>query len=276
MKSCLRKIISFVTIWSYLFITPISFAHEGEVHYSDLEEKIGSLSFDTIILSTVILLILTVISLLVKKISPIQKKVLFISISAITIIQTFFLAASTVYINSISYSKGPVHFHADFEIYNCGEKVDLLDPSGLSNKIGTATLHEHNDLRIHLEGVVVEESDQSLGKFFFVIGGHIDSNSLSVPTNEGQLELTNGTTCPDNSTGTINVFVYKIVNGYYIQEKLKEPEHYIYTPYSQVPPGDCIIIEFGEEKDTTDKLCTSYKVAEKIGKIKNGGSLKDY
>ncbi len=143
----------------------------------------------------------------------------------------------------------------------------------MSNKIGTSTLHEHNDYRIHLEGVVVEEKDQSLGKFFHVIDGHINATSVSMPTNNGQLELTNGMTCPDGSIATLNVFVYQEANGYFVQQKLLDPASYAYAPNSQVPPGDCIIVEFGPLKNTTDKLCISYKAAEQIGKIKNGGSL---
>lgn len=276
MKSCLRKFGYLASFLAFHLFAPSALAHSGEVHYSDLEEKISTLSYQSIAISSLILVVLTIFSLMMKKLSGGQKKLLFISICTITTIQTLFLAGSTIYVNSISHSKGPVHYHADFEIYNCGQKVDLLDPKGLSNKIGTSTLHEHNDGRIHLEGVVVEEKDQSLGKFFYVIGGHISSTSLSVPTNQGQLELMNEMTCPDGSTATLNVFAYKAVNGFYVQEKVADPVNYFYAPQSQVPNGDCIIIEFGETKDTTDKLCTSYKAAEETGKINNGGNLKDY
>lgn len=274
MKFCLKLSYFISTIVAFAFFTPQVLAHDGQL-YSTLEDDIGKLSYDTIFIASIILLVLTIFSLKKKKLSSGLKKFLFISICLVTIAQTLFLAGSTIYINTISHSKGPVHYHADFEIFNCGQEVELLDPTGLSNKIGTSTLHEHNDKRIHLEGVVVEEKDQSLGKFFHVIKGRLDDISLSVPTNDGQLELVNGTKCPDGSTGTLNVFVYQVANGYYVQQKLMDPKNYIYAPQSQVPPGDCVIIEFGPLKETTDKLCTSFKVAEEIGKVKNGGYLEN-
>ena len=160
-------------------------------------------------------------------------------------------------------------------MFHCGNKIDLEDPTGFSNKIGTSTLHEHNDFRIHLEGVVVEEEDQSLGKFFHVIGGNISKDSLSAPTTNGMLTVKNGDLCPDGTSGTLNVFVYRTVNKTYVQQKVNDPASYIYAPESQVPSGDCIIIEYGPEKNSTDKLCTSYQVAESLGKIKNGGKIND-
>lgn len=260
---------------SIVFLFVPQAAHAQEIIYSNLEESIGSLSFITILISTFLLLSFAGISLLVKPLTNSAKKLLFICISVVAVGETLFLAGSTVYVNLISYSKGPVHYHADFEIYNCGEKVDLLDPKGLSNKIGTSTLHEHNDNRIHLEGVVVEENDQSLGKFFHVIGGHISTESVSFPTEGGSITLTNGDLCPDGSVGNVNVFIYKALNGKYVQQKVNDPENYIYAPYSQVPTGDCIIVEFGAAKEFTEKLCQSYQVAEELGKIENGGRLND-
>ncbi len=223
---------------------------------------------DIAIYGGVILLILVIISLSIKKPSNFVKKTLFISISFVVISVTLYLTVSTVYKNFVSLSKGPVHYHADFQIWNCGSEIDLKNPDGLSNKIGTPILHEHNDKRIHLEGVVMEEKDPSLGKFFEVIGGYINSKSLSVPTNEGLLRLRSDYMCPNGAVSQLQVFVYKIQNEMYYQQKIDDPANYIISPQTNVPPGDCIIIEFGEFKNKTDKLCKSYKVAETLGKIK--------
>lgn len=242
-----------------------------EIVYSTLEETVSSYSVKAVLVGGITLVILAIISLTVKNLSESSKKVLFILISTIAVIVTIFLAASTIYINAISHSGGPVHYHADFEIYACGKKLDLLDPTGISNKIGTATLHEHNDFRIHLEGVVVVPEDQTLGKFFHVIGGKITPNSITLPTTTGVRTFTNGDLCPNGEVGTLNVFVYRTVRGEYIQQKILDPARYIYTGESQVPPGDCIIIEFGEEKESTEKICLSYQVAEEIGKVKKAG-----
>lgn len=275
MKFCPR-ISAFIFFVFILLAFPLAAYAEGDVStYSLLEEKISSLSFGSIFISTFLLVAFAGISLLVRPLSGMAKKLLFICITSVAILQTLFLAGSTIYVNAISHSKGPVHYHADFEIYNCGQKIDLEDPTGLSNKIGTSTLHEHNDGRIHLEGVVVKEKDQSLGKFFHVIGGFISNESLTVPTTTGALALHNGDVCPDGSAGVLNFFAYKVINGSYIQQKLTDPQNYIYTSDSQVPPGDCIIAEFGPAINSTQKLCKSYQVAEELGKIKNGGGINN-
>ena len=170
----------------------------------------------------------------------------------------------------VSFSRGPVHYHADLEIWDCGEEIDLKNPEGISNKIGTATLHEHNDKRIHLEGVVMDDKSASLGRFFEVIGGYITQNSLSIPTNNGQLTLKSEYMCDNGAVKIQQVFAYKVQDGIYYQTKIEDPKNYVISSESNIPPGDCIIIEFDSFKNTTDKLCRSYKVAETIGKIKQG------
>lgn len=235
-----------------------------------LEEIIAKTSVNILIIATILLVALAAISLHAKKLKEGAKKFLFISIILTTLIPTLYMAVATVYINTISSSQGPVHWHADIEIWSCGKELELQDPKGMfSNKIGTATLHEHNDKRIHLEGVVVHPEDASLGKFFQVIGGDINADAVTVPTNNGLVYLNNGTMCPDGTPGEIQTFVYQTdKDHYYKQIKVSDPNAYIMSPYSAVPEGDCIIVEFGEPKDRTDKMCRSYKVAEQIGKLK--------
>lgn len=235
-----------------------------------LEESIAKNSVNLLIGATVVLAVLVGISLQEKYLNEKLKKFLFISIVISIAIPTFYMIFSTVYLNTVSVSKGPVHWHADVEVWACGKEVELQDPTGfLSNKIGTATLHEHNDKRIHLEGVVVHPEDASLGKFFQVIGGEISNDSLIVPTNNGPVPYTNGSMCADGSEGQVQVFLYQTDSDqYYSQRKLENPEQHLIAPYSAVPQGDCIIVEFGPSRDRTDKLCRSYKVAETIDKLK--------
>ena len=233
-----------------------------------LDAILSSYSFSAVFYGTAILFFIVFVSLLIKKPSPFLKKILFISILCVVTSVTIFLAGSTIYLNVVSFSRGPVHYHADFEIWNCGWEIDLKDPKGISNKIGTATLHEHNDKRIHLEGVVVDSKSASLGRFFEVIGGHINQTSLSIPTNNGELSLKSDYMCENGEIKMLQVFVYKVKNGIYYQNKVDDPKNYIIAPETNLPPGDCIIIEFDSFKNKTDKLCRSYKVAESIGKIK--------
>lgn len=240
----------------------------------ELEATIAQYNWTLLGISVILLSVLTFISLKVKPLRNAQKKILFIGMIVAVIVPTLFLITSTIYLNAISVSKGPVHWHADFEIWACGEELELKDPEGLSNKIGTATLHEHNDKRIHLEGVVVEMPDASLGNFFHVIGGELTADTISVPTeDQGLLEFTSGDTCPSGAEGEVQVFVYRTNGTMYAQEKLADPAGYIMAPESVVPPGDCIIVEFDEPKERTDRLCRSYQVAEEIGKLE--GEVRD-
>lgn len=269
----IRIALGFLVISTLIvFFSHPAFAHaQQQIEYSNFEETISGYSIQAVTIATVLLVILAAISLLLKSPSNIVKKILFFALSSTIVVTTLFLSASTIYLNSISASKGPVHWHADFEIYSCGEEVELRNPKGLSNKIGTPVLHEHNDKRVHLEGVVVVDNDASLGKFFHVIDGEIANDHLSVPLeNEKQLTKTNGELCPDGQEGKVQVFVYRVneETGEYTQTKLQDPAKHIIAPHSEVPPGDCVIIEFGPEKEKTDNLCRSFRVAQQLGNIK--------
>ncbi len=234
-----------------------------------MEQLLNSYSLTVLLLGTILLVIFAVISIKKKKLSEDGKKILFWGIVTATIIPTLLMAGSTIYLNTISSSGGPVHWHADFEIYKCGEKINLKDPEGFSNKIGTATLHEHNDERIHLEGLVMEPGDASIGNFFHVIGGELTASSYSVPTNKGIVSSENGERCPSGEIGEVQVFVYRTDDeDYYYQEKIENPSDFIIRDTPLVPPGDCIIVEFGQAKERTDRLCEQYKVAEEIEKLK--------
>ncbi len=240
--------------------------------------RTNSLAFSAIALGVVILLL--IFAYLKESSSGEKLKIfLFSTITIIVLLNTLYLTGSTLYINHKSVSDGPVHWHADFEIWNCGNQVNLKDPTGLSNSIGEPVVHEHNDNRIHIEGAILSMEEASLGYFFQAIGGNLQNNQaellspinkLVVPINDGYLTMKNGNNCLDNQPGHLQVFVYKTVNGVYTQQKLVDLPGYVISPQSQIPPGDCIIIEFDKLKGSTNKLCESYQVAEEGGKIKRG------
>ena len=235
----------------------------------DIEHLLNTYSLYILTLGSIFLGGLALIALKTKGLDKGAKKLLFSAIVIVTLIPTIVMSASTIYLNVISSSGGPVHWHADIEVWNCGKEVDLKDPKGLSNKIGTPTLHEHNDKRIHLEGVVLKPTDASLGNFFHVIGGSLTRDAFSIPSNEGLLSVRNGANCAGETTSQVQVFAYTTdKKNNYFQQKLEDPASFIIAPFSVVPQGDCIIVEFGFPKEKTDKLCRSYKVAEKIGKVK--------
>lgn len=232
----------------------------------DLELQIGAISLRVAGIAGAIVLSLILYAAATKS----RSNMIFGGIVIAVVASTIFLIGSTIYINAISSSKGPVHWHADFDIYKCGGKVELLDPQGfLSNKVGTPTLHEHNDQRIHLEGVVVHKEDASLGKFFRVIGGELTKDSMVVPTNNGKVSMISGQQC-NGQPAELQAFLYRTNKdeSTYTQTKLNDPAGHIIKDNSQVPPGDCVIFEFAPPKDRTDRICLSWEVAEELGKLK--------
>lgn len=232
-----------------------------------LDAIIRSNSITYTIWASVLLLILTVISAVIRKPNSFVKTLLFISMIFVISVNTLYLAGATIYKNERSITKGPVHWHADFEVWNCGKELDLIDPVGWSNKIGTPVLHEHNDKRVHVEGVVLTDKYATLGHFFEVIGGRLTQYELTYPSTEGTVALAQGDMC-NGMPASLQVFVYKTEGTSFKQEKVINPEDYILSGDSGVPPGDCIIIEFDSNiKDKTDKLCQSYKVQKQLGKI---------
>jgi len=257
--------------------------HSEEVHSdgdeveraSDLEQSIKSTSLRLIIISSGGIILLMFYAIFSNRATTNNNRLKIITFSLIVLITvgaTIYVVGSTIYLNVISETKGPVHWHADFEVWNCGEKLDLADPSGLANRVGTSTFHEHGDDRIHLEGVVVKYGDVSLHSFFHVIGGQLEDDSLSIPTNDGIIELQNGDQC-NGKEGKLQVFVYNVNNPderkqwVYEQTKLDDYENYVLSPFSNVPPGDCIIVEYDVAKDSTDKICETYKIAVDRGEL---------
>ncbi len=233
-----------------------------------LDEVIRSNSLKFSLIAGLVLLLLTAVSILIKQKSESLKYILFSLMAVVILSITVYLVGSTIYLNNISATGGPIHYHADFEIWNCGRQVDLKNPEGLSNKIGTETVHEHADNKIHIEGAVLDLRHTSLGNFFEVVGGSLDSEHLIIPTNEGRVTMESGNICPDGTSGVLQTFVLKTINGEFFQQKVINPKDYVISPQAQVPPGDCVIFEFGPIRERTDKLCNFYEIAIKKGELR--------
>lgn len=231
-----------------------------------MEELFFSYSWKVVLISGAILVVLAGICLSIKEIGSNLKKLLYILIAAVTILSTAYLAGSTIYLNLTSWSGGPVHWHADYEIWACGKEVELVHSHGLSNRVGSSTVHVHDDKRIHQEGVIYHPEDASLGNFFKEIGGNITGDALMVSTENGMMTYRSGDMC-DGQISKLQVFAYQVEGRNFRQHKLDNPASFVISQYSQVPPGDCIIVEFGPSKNKTDKICRSFKVAQEIGKL---------
>ena len=185
---------------------------------------------------------------------------------------TLYMAVGTVYLNFVSETGGPVHWHMDYEVWKCGEKLELPSQQGLDNKLGTPLLHTHYDDRIHAEGVIVHLQDADLDTFFAVIGGDLTKMSMAYPTGKGLVTAANGELC-NGAAGKLQAFVYMAAGNVYWQEKVDNFPSYVMSHNTNVPPGDCMIIEFGPEKNSSDKMCSSYRIAAEKGSIVKRGDV---
>ncbi len=263
----------------------------------DLEGDISSTSLRSVLIGTIALVSLIAFGMVLKRRKWAKKLMVpvFVLIAFTTVAVSTLLVSLTIYLNVVSDSGGPVHWHADIEIWACDNELELRNPTGLSNKIGTATLHEHDDRRIHLEGVVVDEKvDATLGKFMHVIDGSITKDSMIVPlepsryfedeldgdgpsdTNQEAIEpylvkkdgkvtarFVNGGECNGvPSEAQVFVYQYNETDNTYEQTKLEDPASYVIRDNPNIPPGDCVIFEFGPARDRTDKLCEQYGVRD--------------
>src|SRR3989344_2967874 len=184
--------------------------------------------------------------------TPKTKKAFFIIIAVPAVLITLYMAASTVYLNVISWSGGPVHWHADFEIWACGEKLALPKATFPSNYVGTSTLHHHDDYRIHVEGLVVSKDDVALRSFFRVIGGDLEKGRLAVPNTDVNsrnalpvLEFNNGDLCPNGKPGKVKLYVKNQETGAF--EENPGIDDYVLKPFYNIPPGDYLKIAFETE-----------------------------
>lgn len=224
----------------------IAFSHEGEEEM-DFEQEINldntnlyPLSQLTFVGYSIIAfgIIIVITIFFHKSMSELIKKVVFLLIVILISITTLYLIITTLHLNIISLTKGPVHWHADFEIMVCDKEITLAESKGLSNKQGTDLMHAHNDNRIHVEGVILDKKQASLGAFFYVVGGSIANDGIKVPTKDGLISVHNGDLCNEKPAK-----LYVFVNGILIDN----PSAYVIAPYEKVPPGDRIKIVFSEK-----------------------------
>lgn len=200
------------------------------------------------------------------------KKLLFGSIIGVTLLTTLFLAGGTLYMNAVSPTGGPIHWHTDYEVWNCGTKLDLVDPTGFSNKTGEPTVHEHDDDRMHVEGTILDMHEVTFHAFFEAVGGKIDKSGMRYPTNERVETMPLNGQC-NGQPAQLQGFLYRITNPEnaknwtYEQTKIQPPFDEIMAGYSGVPPGDCLIIEYGPVKGKTEHICSSYTYAQNRGEL---------
>ncbi|MBI4021380.1 MAG: hypothetical protein HY369_03990 [Candidatus Aenigmarchaeota archaeon] len=253
---------------------PAALAHDAPGIENTLDADISAASVAAVAVAGVLAAIGVVISLAKTQKGPVTSTLLFLLIMVPVVLATGYLVVSTVYLNAVSATGGPVHWHTDFEIWNCGQEVDLVDPTGLENRVGSPVLHEHGDNRIHVEGVVVDLQDVNLHAFIETVGGFEEPGKLTVPTNDGPAFLQDGDLC-NGAPGTLQGFVYRVTNpddtrrsGFLVEQvKLDDLGGYVLSPHGNIPPGDCLIIELDQEKPRTDRICETYRLALERGQV---------
>jgi hypothetical protein len=255
-----------------------AFAHGEETETVDssitLANTLRENAYNVVLFSAAALILLVVYSIKTKPRKEKIKKLLFWSIVFFAVGSNLYLAGATLYTNHVSPTGGPVHWHTDFEVWNCGQSLDLVDPTGWDNRVGTWEVHEHNDNRMHIEGTILDMNQASFHHFFEIIGGTVDASGMTFPTIHGNTQMPASGTC-NGKPAELQVFRLYITNPesaknwIYDQEKIEFPEGLdkIMTPYSNVPPGDCLIIEYDTPKSETLHSCASYRAAMDRGEL---------
>ena len=212
-------------------LSSVAYAHEEEVHETITEGFFHQFNATTVIALSIVAILACTIMLLTYKdsLDEGRKRIIFGVLVIATIVSTGYLVGNTVYMSLTSWSNGLIHWHADFEIWTCGEKVVLPDPTGIANRVGTEEVHHHGDYRIHLEGIMKGREDATLGRFFDAIDVSFSNGKI--------LNMDNGDYCPAGKKGSVKMFV----NGNLYGGNYRD---YVIAPYSQVPPGDFIKIVF--------------------------------
>lgn len=245
------KLINFAIL--FLLLSLVVYSHEEGVEHNESHALNGfsaSNFFEAyppiLVLSFSFLLIVLILlysNIKMASLSEIEKKWIYRAVVFITVLATLYLVISTILLNLESDTGGPVHWHADYEIWYCGKLLGLEKHSDLEGKTGTNILHHHNDNRIHIEGTVIKKSDVTISKYFENIGGLLQSGKLKVILEDGSIfSVKNGDLCPSGKPGQLKVFV----NG----KEVKDYPDYVISPYSTVPPGDFIEIVFSEQPES--------------------------
>ncbi|MBI3413159.1 MAG: hypothetical protein HY051_03705 [Candidatus Aenigmarchaeota archaeon] len=203
-----------------------------------------------ILVSSTIVAFFVVLSLAFKKsLRERHKKIIFGLIAVPIAAATLYLVGVTLLLNFNSATGGPVHWHADIEVWACGQLYHFVHSTGWDNKVGEPLMHLHNDDRLHIEGVVVKMQDIELGGFFRAVGGSFTPESITMPTTTGVKKWSNNDLCNGKSA-----WLYMFVNDR-LEPKMDE---YIISPYTNVPPGDRIKIVFSEKP--VDKINPNFGV----------------
>ncbi|MFB6116022.1 MAG: hypothetical protein ABEK10_00785 [Candidatus Nanosalina sp.] len=186
-----------------------------------------------------------------------DKNILMSGFLVVVLGSSLFTAGAFVHQSQTSWSGGEIHWHADYEVLvenSQGElkRADLIDPSNycketphessymcsLNDRTGTTEYHEHNDNRIHLEGVFKEREDATLSAYFETFGGKLTSREMIYPTNSGVLRVAES----NKTNKTLKIIVRSGIAGERGWKIIDNPADYVISPYKRGANLDDIFI----------------------------------
>jgi len=110
------------------------------------------------------------------------------------------------------YTKEAIHWHASYDVYICGKKVQVPEnlPSG-EHHLGLPLLHTHADGLIHIEGKIYKKEDITFGAYMDAIGVPFNTDMIMEYKNDGM--------CNDGKNNKVRV----LING----EENVDPRNYV-------------------------------------------------
>ena len=125
-KRFLSSILVFLVLIVFSFNVTAHGDEEEQEDELDIVSDLKNISYKLIIAASVIVIVVIAVSIASKPKTEKAKIFLFLGIAVPTLIATIFSAGSTVYLNINSETKGPVHWHADFEDTHKADGLILL------------------------------------------------------------------------------------------------------------------------------------------------------
>lgn len=209
------------------------------------------------------------------------------------LVPTMFATAAYVHEVETSWSNGEIHWHADFEVFVDGERLDLIDPSNycgqysqesaymctLNDRVGITEYHEHNDMRIHLEGTFKHREEATLAAFFDTFQGELTNTELQFPTDDGMVEVA------EDDGKTLKILVERGVGGdrhwcaigdygddtcisHDTGEPAASPAEYVISPYQRNPSLD------NPTLDTIFVIYDETSIDEALSDVREDGEYK--
>ncbi len=233
-----KKIIFVIALLSLAAVFAVAHAEDAELHAQQAALNPGLGLSETMAAAFGLVLLLGIASAVMgEKLGRAGKKTAFAAIAGVSALATLYLIYKIVLLFTASASGGPVHWHADFEVWACGERISLEEAGGWSTRVGPLLLHHHGDDRMHVEGVVRDFKDVTVGKFFEAIGGKFTADVLALRDGKGVLRAwQNGDECSDGRSGALKFFVNGLPNGQFGEYNIAKE--------TDIPPGDVLKIVF--------------------------------